>query len=100
MKHNIAPIESQDALESKLPIRQTSSPSASDAAEKPPPCTVSGVPPSDGAADGDTWLTAAAGWYVYRAPPAAYCCPFIESSTGAPPGACTGDAHSSCDSST
>ena len=85
MKHNIAPIESQDALESTLPIRQTSSPSASDAAEKPPPCTVSGVPPSDSAADGDTWLTAAAGWYVYRAPPAAYCCPLMLTATFATP---------------
>jgi hypothetical protein len=42
------------------PTRHVSTPSASDAAEKPPPCTVSGVPPSEGAADGDTWLTAAA----------------------------------------
>jgi len=37
---------------------------------------------------------------VYDAPLGAYCWPFIESSTATLPAACTGDEHSSCDSST
>ena len=54
---------------------------------------MSGVPPSDGAADGDTWLTAAAGWYVYRAPPAAYCCPLMLTATFATPSVPDGVKH-------
>ena len=77
-----------------------STPSDADADEKPPPCTVSGVPPSDSAVLGETSLTHAAGWYVYHAPLGAYCCPLIESSTPTPPATCTADEHSSCDSST
>ena len=37
---------------------------------------------------------------MYDAPLEAYCCPFIDSSTSTLPAACTGDEHSSCDSST
>ena len=37
---------------------------------------------------------------MYDAPLNAYCWPFIESSTPTLPAACTGDEHSSCESST
>ena len=76
-------------------MRHVSSPSASEADEKPSPCTVSGVPPSDDTVIGEIELTDAAGWYVYCTPLEAYCWPFIDSSTSTEPGACTGDEHSS-----
>ena len=55
------------------------------------------MPPSDSTADGDTWLTAAAAWYVNATPSSLllYCCAFIESSTGFAPSECSGDTHSS-----
>ena len=46
------------------PTRHSSRASASDADEKPLPCTVRGVPPSESARAGATQLAAAAGWYV------------------------------------
>ena len=58
------------------------------------------MPPSDDAVDGESHPTDDAGWYVYDAPLRAYCWPFIDSTTRAPPDACTGDEHSSCDAST
>ena len=54
-------------------MRHVSTPSDSDADEKPPPCTVKGVPPSASAKLGDTHLTDADGWYVYHTPLGAYC---------------------------
>ena len=76
-------------------MRHVSTPSDSDAEENPPPCTVTGVPPSESTVVGEIELTDAAAWYVYDTPLAAYCCPFIDSSTAALPDACTGDEHSS-----
>ena len=78
-----------------LPIRHSSAPTASDAAEKCAPCTVTGVPPSAIAVTGETKLTAAAAWYVYSTLPPLYCCAFIESSSGFAPSECTGVEHSS-----
>ena len=88
------------ARRTEPPIRHVSTPSASDAAEKPEPCTVRGVPPSASAAAGVTALTSADGWYVYETPLGAYCWPFTESSTDDDPAKRTGVTHSSCDSST
>ena len=45
-------------------MRHVSTPRPSDTDEKPLPCTVRGVPPSDDTIDGDTQLTDAAAWYV------------------------------------
>ena len=87
--------ESQRARSIVRPERQKRRPSDSDADEKPPPCTVKGVPPSASAELGERYLTPAAGWYVYHTPLGAYCWPFIESSTAALPDAWKGDVHSS-----
>ena len=73
-------------------------PSASDAAVKPLPYTVSGVPPSAAPCTGHTDDTATACAYVYAAPPVENCCPLKLTSTDrADAPATTGDTHSSCD---
>ena len=59
--HTSAFALAQRALRTELPRRHSRSPAASDAAEKCAPCTVTGVPPSASADDGDTELTTAAG---------------------------------------
>ena len=99
------------------PTRHSSRASASDADEKPRPRTVSGAPPSASARAGATQLTAADGWYVNDAAAdddgdgdddddddgdgdGAYCCAFIDTPSAFAPTECTGDAHSSCASST
>ena len=61
------------ARRTALPIRQVSRPRASDADEKPLPCTVIGVPPSASTLPGDTKLTLSADWYSYVAPLSMYC---------------------------
>jgi hypothetical protein len=98
--HKSDPAADHAARRDAPPTRHDSTPSDSDEDEKPPPRTVSGVPPSAADDDGDTHATDAAGWYVYDAPRAAYCCPFIDSNTRAPPAACNGAEHSSCHAST
>ena len=100
MMQTIAEEEIQRALSKEKRVRHSKSPSASDAEEKPPPCTVSGVPPSASAELGERYATPAAGWYVYRTPLGAYCCPFRVTVTVAGPAAIRGVKHSSCDSST
>ena len=62
--HTTAPSLAHCARRTAPPRRHVSTPSASDADEKPPPCTVNGVPPSDDTIDGETQLTDAAAWYV------------------------------------
>ena len=71
--HTIAELLDHTARRTDPPMRHVSTPSASDAEEKPPPCTVSGVPPSASAELGERYATPAAGWYVYRTPLGAYC---------------------------
>ena len=93
--HTSAPSDAHAARRTPPPMRHVSTPSASDTDEKPPPRTVSGVPPSDATVDGETHATDAARWYVYVAPLDAYCCPFIDSISDTPPAACIGDEHSS-----
>ena len=51
--HTIALELAHTARRVALPIRHVSTPSASDADEKPAPCTVTGVPPSDRADAGE-----------------------------------------------
>ena len=71
--HTIADALAHTARRTAPPMRHVSTPSDSDADEKPPPCTVSGVPPSESAELGERYLTHAAGWYVYHTPLRAYC---------------------------
>ncbi len=76
--------------------RQRSAPDASADAEKPPPSTVSGVPPSAAPRTGHTDDTDAAGRYVNATPPAENCWPFADTSTRRAPAADDGGAaHSS-----
>ena len=76
--------------------RQRSAPNASADAEKPPPTTVTGVPPSDAPRTGHTDETDADGRYVNATPHAENCCPFEDTSTRRDPAPDDGgDAHSS-----
>ena len=71
--HTSAELLAHTARRTAPPMRHVSTPSASDADEKPPPCTVSGVPPSASAELGEMYRMLAAGWYVYDTPLGAYC---------------------------
>jgi hypothetical protein len=76
--------------------RQRSAPSASAAAEKPPPSTVTGVPPSAAPRAGHTDETAAARRYVNATPLTENCWPLSDTSTRrAPDDDDGGAAHSS-----
>ena len=106
--HTTDDAPAQRARRDATPTRHTRYPSASDDDEYPPPSTVSGVPPSASARDGESALTDGASTYVNRAPtarcaaptPDSYCCAFIDRRTALPPSECAADAHSSCEPST
>ena len=51
--HTIALELAQTARRTIPPMRHVSTPSDSDADENPPPCTVTGVPPSDNTVAGE-----------------------------------------------
>ena len=94
--HTIALALAHTARRTAPPMRHVSTPSDSDADEKPPPCTVSGVPPSAAPRDGHTDDTDADGTYVNSTPDDENCTPFSDTSTRrAPAPTDADDAHSS-----
>ena len=100
--HTTASAPASSCARTTVPFsRHCRYPSDSDAALKPLPCTVRGVPPSADPCTGHTDDTAAAAAYVNATPNDVNCCPFTLTSTlRADAPACTGDAHSACREST
>ena len=92
--HTNAPAPDHRARRTEPPTRHVSTPADSDDDENPPPSTVSGVPPSDDATDGDTQLTDAASWYMNLILSFVYCWPFNVTCSSCTPTLLIGDVHS------